>query len=108
MTAARFFLWTGVVLGGGAALISALKESRVTRTRVSQAWHSDLTDLNSAPVEDLKRLGLDDVAANRIVENRPYRNKLELVSRMVIPETVYGDIRHHVGVRASRAPIKVA
>jgi hypothetical protein len=65
-------------------------------------------DLNSAPTEDLKRLGLNDVAVGRIVENRPYRNKLELVSRMVIPERTYGKIRHRVGIRRTSKSAKIA
>jgi hypothetical protein len=44
------------------------------------------------------------------VENRPYRGKLELVSRMVIPEAVYARIKDEIGVsdEAADAPVEVA
>ena len=60
---------------------------------------TDFTDLNDAGREELEKLGLDTVAVDRIVENRPYRNKLELVSRMILPENLYGEIRHRIGIR---------
>ncbi len=77
------------------------------RQRISH-WHDALTDINSADEDALKKLGLDEVAAGRIVENRPYRNKLELVSRMIIPEKLYGTIRHQIGVRDAGDAVKVA
>jgi hypothetical protein len=108
MSTTKFIFMTGLIAGAGAILINELAKSRVTPTRAFREVDSDLMDLNSAPAEDLKRLGLDDVAVGRIVENRPYRNKLELVSRMVIPETLYGEIRHQVGVREAAESVKVA
>jgi hypothetical protein len=32
------------------------------------------------------------------VDNRPYRNKLDLLSRMVIPQQAYSAIKHQVAV----------
>lgn len=52
-----------------------------------------LLDLNTASHDDLVGLGLDGQISDQIVENRPYRNKLELLSRMVIPEHAYNAIR---------------
>jgi hypothetical protein len=46
-------------------------------------------DLNNAPVEAFAAIGLDQTLAERIVENRPYRNKLELLERFVLDSTIY-------------------
>ena len=108
MSTTKFAFLTGVVAGAGAALNSTLGKRSIAPGRVSHGVDAEFMDLNSAPTDDLKRLGLDDVAVDRIVENRPYRNKLELVSRMVIPETLYGEIRHQVGVRETAESVKVA
>ena len=45
-----------------------------------------------------------------LLNYRPYRGKLELVSRMVIPQSVYERIKHEIGVsdEATDAPIEVA
>jgi hypothetical protein len=68
----------------------------------------DLVDLNVAETTDLLNIGLDQQSVDRLIENRPYRSKLELVSRMVLPEHVYASIRDLVAVAEGRDPIKVA
>lgn len=67
-------------------------------------------DLNACSREDLVRAGLSDELADKVLENRPYRNKLDLVSRFVIPEESYDSIKHSIGVddKSSDDPIKVA
>ena len=67
-----------------------------------------LIDLNLAKQTELLTLGLDPESLDRLVENRPYRTKLELVSRMILPESVYAGIRDKVAVSDGRDPIKVA
>jgi hypothetical protein len=42
------------------------------------------------------------------VDNRPYRSKLELVSRMVIPEAAYARIKDKVGIARGDEPVKTA
>ena len=71
----------------------------------------DFLDLNVATEEELEQLpGIGPALAGRIVENRPYRSKLELVSRVVIPAAVYERIKNEIGVsdEASDAPIEAA
>ena len=108
MKTARWILLLSTAVGIGFALVRASSVGEAARRRRSPRWHDSLTDLNTADADQLKKLGLDAVAADRIVENRPYRNKLELVSRMIIPEKVYGTIRHQIGVRDTAEGVKVA
>jgi len=68
-------------------------------------------DLNVATEEQLQQLaGIGPALSARIVENRPYSGKLELVSRMIIPEAVYQRIKDEIDVsdEAADAPIEVA
>jgi hypothetical protein len=67
-----------------------------------------LVDLNSASSDDLVRLGLESQNVQRIVDNRPYRNKLELLSRMVISEPAYELIKEHIGIAGATEPVKAA
>jgi len=76
------------------------------RRRVSQGakpshWTAEgMLDLNSATQEDLVSLhGIDPALAERIIENRPYVTKIDLVGRMVLPESVYKEIKHSITVR---------
>lgn len=69
---------------------------------------SHLLDLNDAAESDLQGLGLSAEALQRLIENRPYRSKLELVSRMVLTEAEFSNIRDKVAVAEGREPVKIA
>ncbi len=65
-------------------------------------------DLNECPTEQLVGAGVDRETAERIVENRPYRSKLELIERVMLPNDVYALIRNRVWVSGANEPVKVA
>jgi hypothetical protein len=68
-------------------------------------------ELNRAEAEELVTVfGLDRDVADRIVENRPYRNKMDLLSRMIVPEDIYNAIKGRITVTREEAiePVKVA
>ncbi len=53
-----------------------------------------LIDINHSSVAELKTLpGVRDAYANAIIKNRPYKNKTQLVTRKILPVTVYRQIR---------------
>jgi competence protein ComEA len=54
-------------------------------------------DINSASEDDLKQLpGIGDALSKKIVENRPYKRKDELVSKKVLPRATYEKIKDQV------------
>ena len=65
-------------------------------------------DLNQCSVEDFLDIGLDQESAEHIIEERPYRNKLELLSRMVIPDEIYAIVRNKIFIVEPDEPVKVA
>jgi hypothetical protein len=70
---------------------------------------SKLLDLNSCTLDQLNTLpGIRSEFVDRIIENRPYRNKLDLVSRMVVPQAEYEQISHLIVVSNPNEPVKVA
>lgn len=119
----RTLLFLGA-LGAGFAVLSLLQSIR--RRSRTQAVHlttedldyqdlspkdldsSRLLDLNDASEADLQSLGLSSEALQRLIENRPYRSKLELVSRMVLSEAEFSNIRDKVAVAEGREPVKIA
>ena len=77
------------------SLFRRRQPSKITTADLGYQEHSpeelasaNLLDLNTASHEEFLQLGLDGEMSDRILENRPYRNKLDLLSRMVIPDTL--------------------
>src|SRR4051812_819672 len=76
--------------GGEKAKTTDTAKPKSDTAKPSAAEKKDLVDLNSASEADLKALpGIGDVYAGKIIANRPYANKSQLLSRNVIPEATY-------------------
>jgi competence protein ComEA len=70
------------------AASSATSGKAATKTPAAK-----LIDINSATPEQLKTLpGISDVYAQKIVDNRPYRVKTDLVRKNVVPQATYDKI----------------
>ena len=65
-------------------------------------------DLNRCSIEDLRSLGLEEGTPESIIESRPYRSKLELVSRVMLPNEVYVGVKNRVTVANPDEAVKVA
>ena len=50
-------------------------------------------DINSATEDEIVAVGIDKAIAKKIVESRPYRNKAELVSRMLLTRAQYDKVK---------------
>jgi hypothetical protein len=101
----------GIFLFGlGLAFAGVFARGALQRRRCHGAgWREPLVDINSATREQLMSLGIvDSLTLDRLEESRPYRNKLELVSRMLVTDDVYERIKRDIVVRKAREPIKVA
>ena len=62
-----------------------------------------LIDLNSASKQQLETLpGIGDALSQKIIDNRPYRGKNELVSKKVIPQATYDKIKDQVVARQKK------
>ncbi|HEY3929572.1 MAG TPA: hypothetical protein VGL89_14450 [Candidatus Koribacter sp.] len=99
----RLIFWTaGIALGLWA--VNQLRGGRALRRLTA-------LDLNQCSREDLLAIpGLTASLVDRIIDNRPYHHRLDLVARMVIPSGIYQTIRDRVDVSAAAAkrPINVA
>ena len=69
------------------------------------AQHSRMggVDINTATENQLKRIhGIGDVYARRIISGRPYTSKNQLVSKGILPQSVYDKIKDQITAHRMR------
>jgi DNA uptake protein ComE-like DNA-binding protein len=89
--------WAFSWIGEGAK--PSLKPRNGNLLQVPEPRKSAVLDLNAASHDELTHLdGLDENLAERVIENRPYHSKLDLLDRMVLPMNAYKEVKDSVTV----------
>jgi competence protein ComEA len=88
---------------------SALAQGKDTAKKASPPAASskksaELMDINSASKQDLMTLpGIGDAYSQKIIDNRPYRGKNELVQKKIIPQATYDKISGQIIAKQNTA-----
>ena len=89
-------LFAAGLAGTPAALAQAPKD-QPAKTEAKPAAKKELIDINTASAEELQSLkGIGEAYAKKIIDNRPYKGKDELVSKKVIPQATYNKIKGEI------------
>ncbi len=100
MTRFRTFAAALLILGLTVPAFAQTQPAATANNSMTAAPKAALIDINSASADDLQDLpGIGPARSAKIVAGRPYTGKDDLVTRKIIPQSVYEKIKDQIVAR---------
>jgi competence protein ComEA len=92
-----------VMAAGQATSSKPASSARGAQAAKSKAA-ADKLDINSATKDQLKQLaGIGDAYSQKIIDGRPYRTKLDLVHKKIVPQATYDKVKDLIVAKQAKA-----
>jgi len=104
-----FAVVLAIMLAAGVSTSASAQATSGSSAKATKpaAGTADKLDINSATADQLKELpGIGDAFSQKIVDGRPYRTKLDLVHKKVIPQATYDKIKDMIIAKQPKAEKK--
>jgi competence protein ComEA len=94
---AKRFVTSILTLLVALCLLQAVPVGNSFAAPVPQAASADKLDINTATADQLKALpGIGDAYSAKIIAGRPYRTKLDLIHKKILPQATYDKIKDQI------------
>ena len=101
--ASLLLLWAAMPVAAQRTSTSSETIAQTKKKSTERAFGK--VDINSASQEQLEGLyGIGPVTAKKIIKNRPYKAKSELLTRKIVSRTEYQDIKNNIVARQRSRP----
>ena len=86
-----------IIIAANTSFAAQSATSKPKTTAASTSPAAEKLDINSATKDQLQALtGIGEAYSQKIIDNRPYRTKRDLVTKKVIPQATYDKIKDQI------------